>query len=378
MISIPLSLYVHLPWCLQKCPYCDFNSHALKEALPEEAYIAALQRDLQEEAHRVGSTSLVSIFFGGGTPSLFSARAFEKILNEISHYFHLPSNIEITLEANPSAIEQTRFKNYRALGINRISLGIQSFNPHQLKKLGRAHDDVLAHEAIRAVMAAGFENFNLDLMHGLPDQTFEEAIAELNTAFTYDPPHLSWYQLTLEPNTVFFKYPPSLPDEDHIAQWQEAGLSLLKEKGYVHYEVSAYSKPGKQCAHNLHYWQFGDYLGIGAGAHGKWTHPLTKIPTRRMKTRQPKDYLNLEKSCIASESTVPQKQQYFEFMLNALRLQHPIPWTLFEERTQCHQKDLIPILKKLEQQQLTEPSTEMLQLSKKGRLFLDDVVSYFL
>ncbi len=378
MTRIPLSLYIHLPWCVRKCPYCDFNSHALRDALPEDAYVAALMADLAEEMPHAQGRRLHSIFFGGGTPSLFSAAGIAKILKGVHQQFAFDDSCEITLEANPGTVEQTRFMGYRQAGVNRISLGIQSFNEEHLKALGRIHGSDEAHRGIDAVQAAGFDNFNLDLMHGLSAQTIEQALQDLNTALTYAPTHLSWYQLTLEPNTLFFKKPPTLPDEDLIAVMQEQGRALLATHGYSQYEVSAYSQAQKQCQHNLNYWQFGDYLGIGAGAHGKVTNLTTGQITRRTKTRHPKDYLNPDSAFLASSNVISTQALAFEFMLNALRLQQPLSWALFTERTGLSPHMLQPVLSSLQKKGLVHNNEESLILTAHGRLFLDDVVSNFL
>nr|MBP8262565.1 radical SAM family heme chaperone HemW [Pseudomonas sp.] len=268
----PLSLYVHIPWCVKKCPYCDFNSHAAGPSLPEEAYVDALLADLEAEREQAQGRPLRSIFFGGGTPSLFSAKALGRFLDGAQQRLSFSEDIEITLEANPGTFEQAKFTAYRQLGINRLSIGIQSFQDSKLKALGRIHDGGEAVRAADMARAAGFDNFNLDLMHGLPEQTLEEALADLHLAIAQQPSHLSWYQLTMEPNTQFWSQPPSLPEDDILWDIQEAGQALLAEQGYAQYETSAYARPQRQARHNLNYWTFGDFIGIGAGAHGKLSH----------------------------------------------------------------------------------------------------------
>ena len=273
----PLALYIHIPWCVRKCPYCDFNSHAAGPTLPEEEYVDALLADLDADLQHVHGRPLTSIFFGGGTPSLFSDRALGRLLEGVERRVAFAGDIEITLEANPGTFEQAKFKGYRSLGINRLSIGVQSFQEAKLKALGRIHNGDEAIRAADMARAAGFDNFNLDLMHGLPEQSIEDALFDLRTAISQGPTHLSWYQLTMEPNTVFWSQPPELPEDDLLWDIQEAGQALLAAEGYAQYEVSAYARPGKQARHNLNYWTFGDFLGIGAGAHAKLSTPAGRI-----------------------------------------------------------------------------------------------------
>ncbi|MFZ2320426.1 MAG: radical SAM family heme chaperone HemW, partial [Pseudomonas sp.] len=287
----PLALYIHIPWCVRKCPYCDFNSHAAGPTLPEQEYVDALLADLDADLGRVHGRQLSSIFFGGGTPSLFSAAALGRLLAGVEQRIGFAADIEITLEANPGTFEQAKFQAYRQLGINRLSIGVQSFQADKLKALGRIHDGDEAIRAADMARAAGFDNFNLDLMHGLPDQSIEDALSDLRIAIAQQPTHLSWYQLTMEPNTVFWSQPPTLPEDDTLWDIQEAGQQLLAEHGYLQYEVSAYARAGRQAQHNLNYWSFGDFIGIGAGAHGKLSSPSGQI-VRTWKTRLPKDYLD--------------------------------------------------------------------------------------
>ena len=293
MLSLPpLSLYIHVPWCVRKCPYCDFNSHESKGELPEQQYIETLLEDLKADSSYIQGRKIHSIFIGGGTPSLFSAEAYQRLFEEIQTLVPFADNIEITLEANPGTVEQGRFAEYRRIGINRLSIGIQSFDAEKLEALGRIHSNDEAIHAAEQAREAGFDNFNLDLMFGLPEQSTREALNDLKTAITLKPAHISWYQLTLEPNTVFHRYPPALPEDDLIFTMQETGQALLASHGYQHYETSAYTKEGHACQHNLNYWRFGDYLGIGAGAHGKITLPEQNQIIRTRKSRQPDHYLN--------------------------------------------------------------------------------------
>jgi oxygen-independent coproporphyrinogen-3 oxidase len=331
----PLSLYIHLPWCTQKCPYCDFNSHALREALPEQAYIDALLRDLETEAERAGGRDIETIFIGGGTPSLFSAKAIDRLLTAVRARLHLKPGAEITLEANPGSVEQERFAAYRAAGINRLSIGIQSFDDGCLQRLGRVHDRAEALRAVAAARAAGFDNFNLDLMYGLPQQTLDGALADLQQAIALKPSHISHYQLTLEPNTLFFAKPPSLPDEDTLAEMQQACQARLAEAGYRHYEVSAYALPGHQARHNLNYWSFGDYLALGAGAHGKLTDIASGRIRRYAKRKHPRDYQAHagSASAIADQSDLTRDDIVLEFMMNALRLREGFSITQCEAYT---------------------------------------------
>jgi putative oxygen-independent coproporphyrinogen III oxidase len=333
----PLSLYIHLPWCVKKCPYCDFNSHATGDgnSFPEQAYIDALLRDLEFELPRIASRQIVSIFIGGGTPSLFSAEALQRLLETLHERLLFSPPIEITLEANPGTVEALRFQAYRQIGINRLSIGVQSFNDVMLKHLGRIHTASTAVDAITIAKAAGFERINIDLMYGLPNQSIEQAIADLEQGITLTSAHLSWYQLTIEPNTVFYKNTPVLPEQDQIWDMQEAGQTLLSSAGLEQYEISAYAKPGQRCLHNLNYWEFGDYVGLGAGAHGKLTDISTNTVTRYARHRIPERYLQLagQDEVIADTRTLQQQDLILEFMMNTLRLTGGIQQSLFTERT---------------------------------------------
>ncbi|MDF1677577.1 MAG: radical SAM family heme chaperone HemW [Legionellaceae bacterium] len=375
---LPLSLYIHIPWCIQKCPYCDFNSHKSPTILPEEHYVNNLLEDLDNDIHAFSKRPIHSIFIGGGTPSLLSEHAYAQLFEGLHKRLTFIENIEITLEANPGSVEQARFKAYRALGINRLSLGIQSFNKTHLKRLGRVHNDEEAHSAINAARAAGFENLNLDLMHGLPEQSVAEGLADLKTAFAHAPEHLSWYQLTLEPNTVFYKKPPKLPSEDITIHLEEEGHAYLAKIGYQKYEISAFSKPGYAAQHNLNYWQFGDYYGIGAGAHGKLTHPDFKHIYRTRKQRQPKDYLTPNKPYCVEKKHLTPDDILFEFMLNITRLETPIPYTLFEARTGLSISILMPYLKQAEKQRFLTCTQTHFQITPFGRRFTNDLQHLFL
>ena len=375
---LPLSLYIHIPWCIRKCPYCDFNSHKSPDNLPEDNYIKALLADLQTDLHQFPGRTLSSIFIGGGTPSLFSAQAYDTLFNAIQPILPFANDIEITLEANPGTVEQQRFNDYRTLGINRLSIGIQSFNPLHLKALGRIHDDQQAHRAIDAARNAGFDNINIDIMHGLPNQTVAEGLADLRTALSHQPEHLSWYQLTIEPNTVFYKTRPTLPTEDDACSLEEDGFIILEEHGYHRYEISAFCKPGKPARHNLNYWLFGDYYGIGAGAHGKLTSTDSKQIHRTRKHRQPTDYLNPDKPFLAACEALSPNDLIFEFMLNATRLQQPIANALFTERTGLNFDALMPGLLLAQSKGLIELNNTHWQITPFGRRYTNDLQALFL
>ncbi len=377
----PLSLYIHIPWCVKKCPYCDFNSHAAGPELPEQDYVNALMADLENDLSFVQGRPLTSIFFGGGTPSLFSANSIGNLLDNIAKKVSFSDEIEITLEANPGTFEQQKFVDFHRAGINRLSIGIQSFDDEQLKKLGRIHSSTEAKHAIGMAQQAGFDNFNLDLMHGLPGQSVDEALADLQTASDFSPQHLSWYQLTIEANTEFYKQPPRLPSDD--ARWQifQQGQALLAEQGYQQYEVSAYSQPGKASLHNFNYWRFGDYLGIGAGAHGKISQLLTNGQTkliRTRKTRTPKDYLNAIGSSRIIE-TIDSEDIAVEFIMNALRLNEGFTLEEFERATSLPSTELASGIKQATAKGLLEiDKLGRVKPTQSGRLFLDDLVALFI
>ncbi|WP_416427357.1 radical SAM family heme chaperone HemW [Pseudomonas sp. App30] len=373
----PLALYIHIPWCVRKCPYCDFNSHAASPELPEEEYVDALLADLDIDLPAAYGRPLSSIFFGGGTPSLFSAKALGRLLEGVEQRIPFAPDIEITLEANPGTFEQEKFRAYRQLGINRLSIGIQSFQASKLEALGRIHNGDEAIRAADMARQAGFDNFNLDLMHGLPDQSLEEALDDLRQAIALKPTHLSWYQLTLEPNTVFWNQPPVLPEDDTLWDIQEAGQALLAEHGYGQYEVSAYAQPGKAARHNLNYWSFGDFIGIGAGAHGKLSHPDGRI-VRTWKTRLPKDYLNPAKPFQAGEKLLALDELPFEFLMNALRLTAGVDAQLYPQRTGLTLESLDEGRRQAEQKGLLQVEPSRLVATPQGQLFLNDLLQYFL
>ena len=373
----PLSLYIHIPWCVRKCPYCDFNSHAGGPQLPEDDYVEALLADLQQDLQHVHGRPLTSIFFGGGTPSLFSANALGRLLDGVEQRINFTTGIEITLEANPGTFEQAKFRDYRSLGINRLSIGVQSFDAAKLKALGRIHDGAEAIRAADMARAAGFDNFNLDLMHGLPGQSIDDALQDLRTAIAQSPAHLSWYHLTMEPNTQFWSQPPQLPEEDTLWDIQQAGQQLLATEGYAQYEVSAYAKPGRQARHNLNYWQFGDFLGIGAGAHAKLSSPRGAIQ-RSWKTRQPKDYLAAGKDFIAGQRLLSAEELPFEFLMNALRLNQGVASELFSQRCGLPLECLASARALAESRGLLERDPQRLCASREGQLFLNDLLQYFL
>ncbi|MBY8087493.1 radical SAM family heme chaperone HemW [Vibrio fluvialis] len=386
MLTPPaLSLYVHIPWCVQKCPYCDFNSHALKADIPEEEYIDALLEDLDTDIERyqlAGDPRLLhSIFIGGGTPSLISADGIGRLLRGIEARIAFKPDIEITMEANPGTIEAERFAGYRHVGVTRISIGVQSFEPEKLTRLGRIHGRDEAVNAAKLAHQIGLNSFNLDLMHGLPDQTLDQALADLDRAIELAPPHLSWYQLTIEPNTMFYFKPPTLPDDDALWDIFDLGHQKLTEAGYVQYEISGYSKPGYQCQHNLNYWRFGDYLGIGCGSHGKLSFADGRI-VRTTKVKHPRGYLaayqNLAKPYLDSEQLVEDVDRPFEFFMNRFRLIEPCPKADFSATTGLPISVIQPTLDRaIEQGYLSENDTHW-QITEKGKLFLNDLLAAFM
>ena len=372
----PLGLYIHLPCCERKCPYCDFNSHETRD-LPEAQYIDALLQDLDADIPQLHQREVATLFIGGGTPSLFSAPGIARLLKELGNRIALSPTLEATMEANPGSAEADKFAAFRAAGINRLSLGIQSFQDEQLQALGRVHNSEQAHAAIDFARAAGFDSFNIDLMHGLPGQGIESADADLRTALSYQPAHLSWYQLTIEPNTVFHKRPPSLPVEDMLADIQDDGEHLLISNGLQQYEVSAYSQPGFECRHNRNYWSFGDYLGIGAGAHVKITAPDGSIQ-RTAKRRQPGDYMSSAAGAFTASTRVLTRDEIpGEFMLNALRLNQGFTISLFESRTGLPISSIQTQLEQLIDRGLLEQVESTIRTTALGRRFLDSVVAEF-
>lgn len=373
----PLSLYVHIPWCEKKCPYCDFNSHQGGEKIPEQDYLEALLKDLKNDLHWVKNRKLHSIFFGGGTPSLFSAQSIEKIISAAEKQIGFEADIEITLEANPGSAEQQKFADFYAAGVNRLSIGVQSFNDQHLKSLGRIHDAEDAKKAIDMAQKSGFERFNIDLMHGLPEQTRAEAMADLEIAIHTGANHISWYQLTIEPNTHFFSKPPILPVEDQLADIQDLGMQQLSRAGFSQYEVSAFAKTGEACKHNVNYWQFGDYLGIGAGAHGKLTLPENTEIIRTSKTRQPEHFMRREETAIASQKPIHRDQLSLEFMMNALRLTQGVNKALFSQRTGLDMSVIEPIICQLQQDGLLDPQPKNFRTTALGMRFLDTILQRF-
>ena len=373
----PLALYVHIPWCIRKCPYCDFNSHKAPASLPEDAYVAALLQDLEQDLPLAAGRPLASIFIGGGTPSLFSAGALQQLLDGIARRIDWQPGIEITLEANPGTFEQDKFSAYRELGINRLSIGVQSFNSEHLQQLGRVHDGSEALRAAGIAKRAGFERINLDLMHGLPDQSAQQAMDDLQQALELDPGHISWYQLTIEPNTLYWSKPPQLPEDDTLWAIQEQGQRLLDRHGYAQYEISAYARAGQQARHNLNYWQFGDFIGIGAGAHGKISHADGRIE-RYWKTRQPDDYLRAGSSRVAGRQLLADDELPFEFLMNALRLSEGVPAELFARRTGLPLQAIAAARQQAEQRGLLSENPQWLVASEHGQLFLNDLLQLFL
>ena len=372
-----LSLYIHIPWCVRKCPYCDFNSHEVRDPVPEQRYIDALIADLESALPLIWGRKIYTVFFGGGTPSVFSAAGIEQIIAAVRARVPLSIDAEITLEANPGTFEAEKFRAYRAAGINRLSIGIQSFNPRHLKALGRIHDEVEARGAID-IARANFDNFNLDLMYGLPAQSPAEALADIETALAYAPPHLSAYHLTLEPNTYFHRYPPALPDDDATAQMQEAIEARLAAAGYRHYETSAFALPGRQARHNMNYWTFADYLGIGAGAHSKISLP-DRI-ARQARYKQPKQYMENAAAGdpIQEQHAVAPNEIGFEFMMNALRLNGGFPLVLFEERAGMPLTSVLAQLDSAEQRGFIVRDHERVTPTALGRRFLNDLLQIFL
>jgi len=373
----PLGLYIHLPWCERKCPYCDFNSHEYDE-LPESAYIDALLKDLEDDLSLVQNREIETLFIGGGTPSLFSAAGIARLLSGVKARVACADDMECTMEANPGSAEADKFCGFQQAGINRLSIGIQSFDEQLLSELGRVHNVEQAHSAIEFARAAQFASFNIDLMHGLPGQTHITGAKDLETAIAYQPPHLSWYQLTIEANTVFHKRPPSLPIEDELAEIQDNGEELLQTAGYERYEVSAFSQPSFQCQHNENYWLFGDYLGIGAGAHAKITFADGRIE-RRAKRKQPDQYLASKTGEFAgSIEQLSKRNIVAEFMMNALRRKHGFSVELFCERTGLQVSALEPQLDKLIQRGLLKVDNNCVATTTTGQRYLDNVVAEFL
>ncbi|MBK0002511.1 radical SAM family heme chaperone HemW [Erwinia sp. S38] len=371
----PLSLYIHIPWCVQKCPYCDFNSHALKGEVPHEEYVQHLLNDLDDDLPLTSGREVGTIFIGGGTPSLLSSEAMQMLLDGVRARLPLSPTAEITMEANPGTVEADRFSGYQRAGINRISIGVQSFSSQKLERLGRIHGPDEAKRAAKLAESLGLRSFNLDLMHGLPDQSLEEALDDLRQAIQLNPPHLSWYQLTIEPNTLFASRPPRLPDDDDLWDIFEQGHQLLSAAGYQQYETSAYARPGYRCEHNLNYWRFGDYLGIGCGAHGKLTQPDGTI-IRTTKTRHPRGFMAgkyLDKRHDVADADKP-----FEFFMNRFRLLEAAPRAEYQRYTGLPESSVRAQLDEaLAKGYLTE-TAEYWQITEKGKLFLNSLLELFL
>ena len=371
----PLSLYIHIPWCVQKCPYCDFNSHALKGDVPHDEYVSHLLRDLDRDVPLAQGREVKTIFIGGGTPSLLSSEAMQTLLDGVRSRIKLADDAEITMEANPGTVEADRFVGYQKAGVNRISIGVQSFSEPKLIRLGRIHDAGEAKRAANLASGLGLRSFNLDLMHGLPDQSIEEALDDLRQAIELNPPHLSWYQLTIEPNTLFASRPPKLPDDDALWDIFEQGDRLLTAAGYQQYETSAYAKPGYQCQHNLNYWRFGDYLGIGCGAHGKVTFPDGRI-TRTAKTRHPRGYM--EGKYLDRQHDVEQADKPFEFFMNRFRLLEAAPRSEFKLYTGLDEATIRPQLDEAMAKNYMTETDEYWQITEHGKLFLNSLLELFL
>ena len=373
----PLALYVHIPWCLKKCPYCDFNSHEGRGELPEARYVDALLVDLEFALPSIWGRRVHSIFFGGGTPSLFSAESIDRALAGIRARIPVAPDAEVTLEANPGTFERDKFAGFKAAGVNRLSLGVQSFDPRHLRALGRVHDEREAHAATAAALAI-FGNVNLDLMYALPGQTLAEARADVAAALAYRPPHLSFYHLTIEPNTLFHRHPPPLPDDDLAAEIGDAIGETLVGSGCLHYETSAFARAGSECRHNLNYWRFGDYLGIGAGAHSKLSFPERVV--RQIRYKQPEQYLDAVErgSPLLEEHEVTRSEIGFEFMLNALRLTEGVPVALFAERTGFPLSLVDKELVEAERRGLLQRDHERIGPTPLGRRFLNDLQAMFL
>ena len=386
--TLPLALYVHLPWCVRKCPYCDFNSHEITgDSFPEQLYVDAVVRDLKYSAELFQGRELVSVFFGGGTPSVISVEGIGSILETVDSVCALPADTEITLEANPGTADSGRFAGYRSLGVNRLSIGAQSFSDGKLAAIGRIHDGDAAVSAVDIAVDSGFSNINIDLMYGLPGQTVEDALSDLDRAVSLEPAHISWYQLTIEPNTVFHAKPPPLPDDDRIWQMQSCGADYLTRQRYRQYEVSAWSREGRECRHNLNYWEFGDYIGIGAGAHGKVTtrndpgaSSLQTAITRQSRLRVPESYIRNagSDSVIAEHKTLTEADSILEFMLNALRLKEGVARNSFSERTGLPPDAIRAQVDAARNEGLLEDGQEQIKATEKGARYLNDLLQYFM
>ena len=376
----PLSLYIHFPWCVQKCPYCDFNSHELKSTLDERAYIDALISDLDQELPLFWGRSISSIFMGGGTPSLFSPESIDRLLSALRARVAFAPNVEITMEANPGTIELGKFKEFSSAGINRLSIGIQSFSDEKLRKLGRIHGRKEAIRAAELAHDANFNSFNLDLMYGLPNQSLAQAVDDIETAIALEPKHLSHYQLTIEPNTFFHHQPPTVPDDDKLWEMQLACQTNLAKNNYAQYEISAYAKDGYQCQHNLNYWQFGDYLGIGAGAHGKLTNAPEQKIHRSSKVKQPQTYLDnaASEKRISSEKILTRNDAKFEFMMNALRLNKGFETEIFQSHVGLPISSVEKALHQAEEQGWITWDLKNIKPTDSGRQYLNNLLELFM
>lgn len=374
----PLSLYIHIPWCIQKCPYCDFNSHAVKQGIPEQEYIAHLLADLDQDLKLVAGRTVSSIFIGGGTPSVFSANGIGQILQGVKQRLACSTDMEVTMEANPGTVEAERFAGYVAAGVTRFSIGVQSFQAAQLSALGRIHDCDEAIRAAQLAKALPLQSFNLDLMHGLPQQDIAGALADLSQAIALAPPHLSWYQLTIEPNTAFASRPPVLPADDTLWDIQQQGLALLQQHGYQQYEISAYAKPGHQCQHNLNYWRYGDYLGIGCGAHGKITLPGRNTILRTVKIKHPKGYMDISRGYVDSKEQVLAEDRPFEFFMNRFRLLEACPQADFTAYTGLPVSSIQGAIDTAVRQQLLQSTEQHWQITDKGARYLNDLLTLFI
>jgi len=374
----PLSLYLHIPWCVRKCPYCDFNSHKASPELPEHEYVEAVAEDLLESLDLLQGRRLESIFIGGGTPSLFSPKAIDQLLSAAETHIGFSDNIEITMEANPGTFEQDKFVGFRQAGVNRLSIGVQSFSDLHLQQLGRIHGGDEARHAVAMARAAGFDNLNLDLMHGLPQQTPIDAEQDLKIAIELGSEHLSWYQLTIEPNTEFYNRPPTLPVDDLLADIQDRGEALLSDAGFQQYEVSAYARAGRRARHNLNYWQYGDYLGLGAGAHGKITQPDKGQILRLNKTRLPEHYMDQARSFTAAERVVAVEDRGLEFMMNALRLVEGVKRETFEQRSGLQWSDVSTTVTELQARKLLTSKDDVIATTRLGQRYLNEVLAAFM
>jgi len=376
----PLSLYIHIPWCVRKCPYCDFNSHEVGDGIPEDAYITALIADLEQDLPAVWGRTVETVFIGGGTPRLFSPQGIDRLLGDVRARIPLKPDAEITLEANPGTVDQARFRGFRDAGINRLSIGIQSFQPTLLQSIGRIHNDHEAISAVEAAQQAGFDNLNLDLMFGLPGQTTAQALTDLRTATALQPAHISWYELTIEPNTWFYRHPPERPADDALWEMQQAGHALLDAAGFERYEVSAHTRDSRQCRHNMNYWQFGDYLGIGAGAHAKISDAATQNITRISKVRHPRAYLDnaCSEQRISTTSRLAEDDVVLEFAMNALRLEQGFSPATFTATTGLPYATIETIINKGITDGLLALTSDTIKATPRGQRYLNELLQHWM